>query len=141
MKSNLLLIVFSVLLTLSFVACSDSVSDKKLEFQQQGATFQVIQFHSEHRCFTCNKIEEFTRATLQEFPEITFELVNVDDRDNESMAEFFEATGTALFLYNSETREKMNLTDFAFMQAGNEDKFKAELKKEMNRFFNDFKMN
>lgn len=96
---------------------------------------QVIQFHSEHRCVTCLKIEKLTKATLAaHFPAISFTLVNADDKKNNKMAEQFEATGTALFLFNPKTGARKNLTDFAFMRAGNEKLFDAELKKYIEDF-------
>ena len=102
--------------------------------QTAKSNIEVIQFHSEHRCMTCNKIEKLTRETLKEFKAIPFSLVNVDDTKNEKKATQFEATGTALFLYNPKTRNKKNLTDFAFMTASNEAKFKEGLKKEIQLF-------
>lgn len=96
---------------------------------------QVIQFHSEHRCVTCLKIEKLTKATLTaHFPAISFTLVNADDKKNNKIAEQFEATGTALFLFNPKTGARKNLTDFAFMRAGNEKLFDAELKKYIEDF-------
>ena len=83
---------------------------------------------------TCNKIEKLTRQTLKDFPGIPFLLVNVDDAKNEKKAEQFEATGTALFLYNPKTGKKKDLTDFAFMNAGDEAKFQKELQKEIQLF-------
>ncbi len=103
--------------------------------QVQTTTIEVIQFHSEHRCVTCLKIEKLTRATLANyFPNIPFSLVNVEDKKNAKKAEQFQASGTALFLYNNKTGKKKELTDFAFMNAGDDKKFDEELKK----FINDF---
>jgi len=95
---------------------------------------QVIQFHSENRCMTCNKIEALTLETLKSYTELQFQLINVDDTKNEKIAEQFEATGTALFLYNPTTQNKLNLTEFAFMTAGDEAKFSKELKIEIDKF-------
>jgi phosphoribosylanthranilate isomerase len=106
---------------------SSAISDAKIE---------VIQFHSEHRCMTCNKIETFTKETLKAYPNIPFSLVNVDDKKNEKKAEQFEAAGTALFLYNPKTGKKKDLTDFAFMNASNKEKFLQGLKKEISQFGN-----
>ncbi len=98
-------------------------------------TIEVIQFHSEHRCVTCLKIEKLTKATLtKSYPAIVFKLYNVDDKANVKIAEKFEAAGTALYLYNPVTGKRKDLTDFAFMKAGDEKKFEAELK----RFIEDF---
>lgn len=88
---------------------------------------EVIQFHSEHRCMTCNKIEHNTQETLRNQSGIPFRLVNVDDPANEQEAEVFEATGTALFLHDLETGAKKNLTEFAFMKAKDEAVFMKEL--------------
>lgn len=100
-----------------------------------GATMQVIQFHNEHRCVTCLKIEELTKKTLADyFPAIPFSLVNVEDKKNEKMTEQFEAFGTSLFLYNPKTGLKKDLTDFAFMNAGDDKKFETELKKHIEAF-------
>ena len=60
--------------------------------------------------------------------------MNVEDKKNAKKAEQFEATGTALFLYNPKTGKKKDLTDFAFMKAGDEKKFEAELKKYIEDF-------
>ena len=102
---------------------------------KQTAAIEIIQFHSEHRCVTCVLIEKLTRKTLvNNFPAIPFSLVNVDDKKNAKKAEQFEAAGTALYLYNPATGKKKDLTDFAFMKAGDEKKFEAELKKYIEDF-------
>lgn len=97
---------------------------------------EIIQFHSEHRCATCLKIENLTKETLKTFKGMPFKLVNVDDPKNEKMAEQFEATGTALFIYNIKTGKKKDMTDFAFMNAGNKERFIEGLKKEISQFGN-----
>ena len=59
----------------------------------------------------------------------------MDDKINEKIAEQFEATGTALFLYNPKTGAKKDLTDFAFMNANSDPaKFKKGLEKEIIAF-------
>lgn len=127
MKKSFLLPVVAALLLL----CSSFSSSG----QAVAPTIKVIQFHSEHRCVTCLKIEKLTRATLTAyFPSIPFSLVNVEDKKNKKLAEQFEASGTALFLYNPKTGKKKDLTDFAFMKAGNEKQFDAELKKYIEAF-------
>lgn len=126
MKNNILTLVLSIFAFVFFTINATA--------QKQQTKIEIIQFHSEHRCMTCNKIEKLTRETLKDFPLIPFSLVNVDDVKNEKKATQFEATGTALFLYNPKTGKKKNLTDFAFMNAGNEAKFQKELKKEIQLF-------
>ncbi|MDZ7936468.1 MAG: nitrophenyl compound nitroreductase subunit ArsF family protein [Emticicia sp.] len=125
MKSSVvkLLFVFSIL----FFAKNNT--------QAQSATLEVIQFHSEHRCVTCLEIEKLTKEVLKTNQNIPFKLVNLDDKKNEKIAESFEATGTALFLYDTKTGKKKDLTSFAFMNAmGEKAKFKSGLTKEIKAF-------
>jgi len=124
-----------VTLLLHFTAFNSyGQNTKKAVSKTATATIQVIQFHSEHRCKTCLRIEELTRETLKSYPNIPFSLVNVDDPKNEKISRAFEATGTALFLYNPKTGKKKDLTDFAFMKADNKEKFIEGLKKEIEAF-------
>ncbi len=119
---------------LALIIASAVHAQKKQTFITPG-TLEVIQFHSEHRCPSCLLIEKLTRSTLSKnFPGVPFSLVNVDDKNNAKKAEQFEAAGTALFLYNPKTGKKKDLTEFAFMRAGNEVLFETELKK----FIEDF---
>ena len=125
--------IFLALTLVLFSACNiDAQQNTK---QARATGIQVIQFHSEHRCVTCMKIEKLTRNTLTaNYPGISFSLYNVEDKKNEKIAEQFEATATTLFLYNPKTGRKKNLTEFAFMRAGNETLFDTELKKFIEEF-------
>lgn len=136
MKNYLFIIL--VISFFLFTACDNKkplagqdVSDKV------NSPVEVIQFHSEHRCVTCIKIEKLSRETLDKyFSEISFRLVNVDDKNNEKITEQFEAFGTSLFLYNVISGNKKDLTEFAFMNVGNEETFETELKKLIEDFIN-----
>ena len=120
---------------LAFIAIIFSTFNSVAQQNKQSGNVEVIQFHSDHRCMTCLKIEKLTKATLAAyFADVPFVLVNVDDKKNAQKAEAFEATGTALYLYNPKTRKKKDLTDFAFMKASDEKKFEAELKKHIEDF-------
>lgn len=120
---------------LMIAACITEAQQTKPMVASGKPAIEVIQFHSEHRCVTCVLIEKLTRKTLtNNFPAIPFSLVNVEDKKNVKKAEQFEATGTALYLYNPATGKKKDLTDFAFMKAGDEKKFEAELKKYIQDF-------
>ena len=126
---------FIAAFTLLLMACnSDAQTDGKQDITTP-VPIQVIQFHATHRCETCLKIEKLARQILSDhFAAIPFKLVNVDDRQNAKMAEEFEATGTALFLYNPKTGKKKDLTKFAFMNAWDDKKFEAEFKKDIEDF-------
>lgn len=95
---------------------------------------EVIQFHNEHRCKTCNSIESLTKETLTKFDGVKFSTINVDDAKNEKIVKDFLAFGTSLFLYDKETGVKKDLTDFAFMNARNKEKFIEGLSNEIKEF-------
>ncbi len=121
-------------------ACGESTTQEEVKTESEAATeklvvnenIELIQFHSENRCMTCNKIEANSLETLKAIEGISFRLVNVDE--NEEEANSFEAAGTALFLHNKETGAKKELTDFAFMNAGDEEKFMNGLIAEIKSF-------
>ncbi|WP_069658445.1 nitrophenyl compound nitroreductase subunit ArsF family protein [Arcticibacter eurypsychrophilus] len=131
---NLSFTLFAIVVFM-FVSCTIEAQQKKQPVSAKNATIEVIQFHSEYRCMTCHKIEDLTKATLaSSFKAIPFRLINVSEKSNAKMAEQFEASGTALFLYNPSTGKKKDLTSFAFMKAGNKAVFEAELKKHIANF-------
>jgi hypothetical protein len=129
MKKIILSSVFATFMFL-FVSYNGNAQTKKTTT----TTIQVIQFHSEHRCMTCNKIEELARIALKKYPTIPFSLVNADDKKNVKICAQFEASGSSLFLYNTKTKKIKNLTEMAFMNAGNQDKFINEFNKNMDAF-------
>lgn len=121
--------VFAIFL---FASCNSKAQQNS---SQTTASIQVLQFHLEHRCISCLKIEKFTKATLaKHFPSLSLTLINVEEKKNEKIAEQFEAAGSALFLYNPATGKKTNLTQFAFMNVGDQEKFDAGLKKQIEDF-------
>jgi hypothetical protein len=126
---------FVVLLSLLLVSCQSIGQNDTKQKSSTTATIEVIQFHLEHRCVTCLKIEKLARGTLTgNLSSIPFRLVNVEEKQNEKLASDFEATGSALFLFNPKTGKKKNLTQFAFLTAGDDAKFQAELKKHIEEF-------
>jgi len=101
-----------------------------------GTRIDVIDFHTDHRCKTCLTIEGLAREVVEKTfaaqvkdGSLTFRTVNVDDKANAKLAEDFGAYGTALFLHvhKGGKAEKVDLTEWAFMKAGNADAFKSEL--------------
>ena len=124
-------------LVLFLFSCNGKAQDKKTETSTNISKIEVIDFHSTHRCMTCNAIETSTKYTLKTYFEnelkegkITFQVINIDDKKNYKMAEKFEASGTALFLnVISKGREtQIDLTEFAFMKGNEQEEFSKELK-------------
>lgn len=123
----------SVVLFILVFFSADSQAQNNGTSSSMKSELEIIQFHSEHRCVTCLKIEGLSKDVAKS-SNIPFKLINVDDTKNSKMAEKFEAAGTAVFLYNSKTGKKKDLTDFAFMNARNKDKFIRGLKQEIAQF-------
>lgn len=132
MKSKNLIFSLATLVVLLFTSCGSEKKNTNIYSNvTPTATIEVIQFHSERRCVACKKVEELTREALYSNTSVSFSLVNVDDKQNEAKVKQFEATGTALFLYNTKTGVKKDITNFAFMNSGNKNKFIEGLKKEI----------
>lgn len=134
------------LFTLSFVALFGLLTTSESSAQTPARStlsatvtrLDVIDFHTDHRCKTCLTIESLTKEVLNSTfaPQmksgtLTFHLVNVDDKANATVAEDFGAYGTALFLHvhKNGKAEKIDLTEWAFMKAGDAAAFKSELTK------------
>lgn len=136
---------FLSLLMLSLVVLTSCGNTNKKEVQEQGQTIskiEVLDFHSTHRCITCNAIEANTKHTLETYfnkelkeGKITFQVINVDEKGNEKIAEKFEASGTSLFLnvIKNGKEQQINLTEFAFMNGKNKEKFSTELKAKIEK--------
>ena len=83
------------------------------------------------------QLKQNTKYTLNTYfaeelkdDEITFQLINVDEKENEKITEKFEASGTALILnvINRGKETQIDLTDFAFMKGNDQEAFSQELK-------------
>jgi hypothetical protein len=113
-----------------------------LQAQKPDQKLEVIYFHATRRCPTCMAIEENTQKTLDTYfadqlkkGVIKLQVINVDEDKNKSIAEKYEATGSALFLTKMTGGKeiKTDLTDFAFSYArSNPDKFISGLKDKIN---------
>jgi len=126
-----------LIVSLLLFSCNGKAQTGKSINKKIANKIEVIDFHSTHRCMTCNAIEASTKYTLDTYfseelknESITLLIVNVDDEKNYKLAEKFEATGTALFLNvivdGKETQ--IDLTEFAFMNGNDQEKFSNELK-------------
>jgi len=139
---NLFLIILSFALLFSLSNCKSSGktenTDKESETVSENYTadgkIEVIYFHNERRCATCEAVEEVTQKTLNElYPEkvknsdITFQSINIEEDANTKIAEQYEITGQTLLILSGTT--KVDLTNDAFMYAKDTpEKFTAKIK-------------
>ena len=133
----LTVLAFSFMLT----SCNSQNKSKDNSVNQSISKIEVIDFHSTHRCMTCNAIETNTKYALNTYfakelkeGKISFKAINVDEKMNEKIAEKFEASGTCLFLnvIKNGKETQINLTDFAFMKGNDQDAFSKELKSKID---------
>ena len=123
--------------SLMLASCNGQTKSKTSTTTQSTSKIEVIDFHSTHRCMTCKAIEANTKFTLDKYfskdvkdGNITFQVINVDEKENEKLAEKFEASGTALFLnvIKDGQEKQIDLTEFAFMEGNDQDTFSKQLK-------------
>ena len=129
---------FTVLaISLLLTSCNGQNKTNTTSLDKSISKIEVLDFHSTHRCMTCNAIEANTKYTLNTYfakelkdAKITFQVINVDKKENEKIAESFEASGTALFLnvIKDGKETHINLTDFAFLKGNQKEEFAKELK-------------
>ena len=126
-KFKIVLVLLSLVITTTY-----GQTENKIE---------VINFHSTHRCVKCKAIEKNTNETLttvfaKELKEgtITLQVINVDKKENYSIAEKFEATGTSMFLnvVVGGKEKKIDITRFAFSNAKNPFQFAEILKSKID---------
>lgn len=131
-------LIFSLILT----SCNGQTKSKSQTTNQSITKIEVLNFHSTHRCKTCNAIEANTKYTLSTYfskelkeKKITNQVINVDEKKNEKLAEKFEAAGTALILnvVKNGKETKIDLTDFAFMKGNDKEAFSKELKAKIEK--------
>lgn len=133
----LILVVVSIFLFSCKEKAQKEEIKEEIKEEKLANQIEVIDFHSTHRCMTCNAIEANTKYTLDTYfskemteNKISFKTINVDEKVNFKTAEKFEATGTALFLNvivdGKET--PIDLTEFAFMDGNDQETFSTKLK-------------
>jgi hypothetical protein len=96
---------------------------------------EVFYFHLTRRCVTCQAVENVSRDAVQElYPEeissgkIVFRSLNIENQENEAVAEKVRATGQCLLVVSGDTR--VDLTSEGFMYARSKpEKLKDALKK------------
>ena len=130
--------ILSVLtISIFLFSFTGNAQDKSIENSVNKNTIEVIDFHTTNRCVTCKSIESNTKYTLDTYfadevksGKITFSVVNIDEKENEKLAEKFEASGTSLFLniIKNGKEKQIDLTEFAFMNGKKQDTFSKELK-------------
>ena len=135
--------ILSVLtISIFLFSFTGNAQGKSIENSVNKNTIEVIDFYTTNRCVTCKSIESNTKYTLDTYfadevksGKITFSVVNIDEKENEKLAEKFEASGTSLFLnvIKNGKEKQIDLTEFAFMNGKKQDTFSKELKTKIDK--------
>jgi thiol-disulfide isomerase/thioredoxin len=132
-----LAILSFLVLGLIFMSCKGKIKESEHKTDTSTNKIEVIDFYGTHRCITCKAIESSAKYTVdtyfadeQKNGVVVFKTVNVDEDKNYSIAQAFEATGTALFLnvIKNGKETHIDLTDFGFSKGRDQDAFSKELK-------------
>tara|TARA_R110002050_G_scaffold300722_2_gene471930 strand:+ start:72167 stop:72604 length:438 start_codon:yes stop_codon:yes gene_type:complete len=135
-------LVAAFAMAIVFGSCTGNAQDNNQTTSKTTNKIEVLDFHSTHRCMTCNAIESSTKYTLEKYfaeevkaGTITFKTVNIDEEENYALAEKFEAAGTSLFLnvIIDGVETKIDLTDFAFTFGNDQAEFSKRFKTKVNK--------
>jgi hypothetical protein len=136
-------IVISLFLIILF---SCETKSKKTLKTNKPDQVEVLDFYGKHRCKACISIEEKTKLTIEtHFNEevnkgiLSFKVINIDEKENETITESYGAFGTSLFLnvIKDGKETHIDITDFAFKKENNQavfiDELKLIIKNELNK--------
>ena len=139
-------ILFLIAVCFTFISCNMNVKSETDTLTQNEVTLkdhvEVLYFHGKQRCATCMAIENNTKKAMEEsFTEqikkgdVVFKVIDISQKENEKIAEKYEATWSALFVVKYKNGKEMseNMTEFAFGNARKSpDVFKAGVVKTIN---------
>lgn len=105
---------------------------------------EIIDFHGNRRCYSCEIVEKFTQKTLDEYfkeelksGKIVFQSINGEDPQNKSIVQKYQARGSSLFI-NAIKDGKDNIQEDVkvWRLVGKEESFKQYLKNKINNYLN-----
>jgi len=97
--------------------------------EENESAVKAYYFHTSRRCVTCKTVEKVSAESLKELygDKIQLKSVNLDNKENEELAESLEVGGQSLLFTNGTT--KVDITTDGFMNAvRNPEKLKAKIK-------------
>jgi hypothetical protein len=133
---SLIILIFVVgIFTSNAQCCSKtteadkSVNALALAEEENESAVKAYYFHTSRRCVTCKTVEKVSAESLKELygDKIQLKSVNLDNKENEELAESLEVGGQSLLFTNG--TKKVDITTDGFMDAvRNPEKLKAKIK-------------
>jgi len=107
----------------------NSAEDLAMADEGNESAVKAYYFHTSRRCVTCKTVEKVSAESLQELygDKIQLKSVNLDNKENEELAESLEVGGQSLLFVNG--TKKVDITTDGFMYAVRDpEKLKAKIK-------------
>lgn len=139
---NSLKIIATIIFLFSIGVFTGVGQESKLNSMDKQPVIEVYDFHTTNRCVTCKAIEANTKYTLETYfaeelksGKITFQVVNIDEKENFDLAKKFYASGTSLYLnvIQNGKEKQLELTQFAFMYGKDRSVFSKKLKEKISK--------
>lgn len=104
-----------------FAAFPVMAQEEEQNAVQESERIEMYYFHFSRRCATCLAVEKESQAALESlYPEqvengtVSFTSVNLDEEENEALAEKLGVTGQTLLLVKGGHQEDMTSTGFMY---------------------------
>jgi thiol-disulfide isomerase/thioredoxin len=121
-------IIMSIFALAMFTQCSSTNEKKGIDSTavSQKDVVEVYYFHGDRRCKTCIAVGEQSKKAVEENfkdeilkKKVSFQEVNVDRKENDSLATKFQVYGSGLYIRSVKSGKETieDLTELAFMNA------------------------
>jgi hypothetical protein len=119
MTTFALIIAFALPLFASPRTAPSTLNERGIIAAKDSQVITVYYFHTSRRCVTCISIENLAKNTVKErygkVKNVVFKSVNIEEKENEALAEKYEIGGSALLV--SCGNKTKDLTGKAFQYA------------------------
>lgn len=137
MKAKLFTILVLSLFVIAFSYNAQS-NEKKSK-----SIVKVVYFHGDYRCPTCNKLEEYSKETLEKFynkelksGDIIWKTINYDKEENKHYLDDFKLYNKALLIFkvvDGEVKEWKNLEKI-WEKVNDQDDYLKYVKNEIDKY-------
>jgi len=116
-------ILVCLLLPICIVSCNTKHDNGSASFEPDAEYIQIVLFHLEKRCATCNAVENETLNVLEKHfqeevkeGEIRMVAMNFQDSEGKKAAELLRASGQTLFVVKGDSITDLTSEAFMFAQ-------------------------
>lgn len=116
--------IFFIFLAIIATCCQPSTSPQTKITEKEGVN--ILYFHGEHHCKTCEAIEKNTQIVINQYftqevseGKLSFQIIDFSKSENEAIADSYQIAWDALLIVSKqgEQKEVIDLTNFAVTHA------------------------